>query len=103
MGSNPHLTVAGFPVPDWFAKPCLRQAKPKYRSKKAPRLARTVCFLAARPLSLQNRETGGNILVIAVPADLPGDFVKPRSIKTFQSRNIQRANGFLQQDLGGQI
>lgn len=42
-------------------------ANPKYRSKKAASLSSTVCFLAAWPLFLENRDTGGRILVMAVP------------------------------------
>lgn len=42
-------------------------ANPKYRPKKAISLSSTACFLAAWPLFLVNRDTGGRIFVMAVP------------------------------------
>ena len=40
---------------------------PKYRSKNAASLSRTVCFFAEWLLFFENRETGGRNFVIAVP------------------------------------
>src|SRR3546814_7847517 len=47
----------------------LAHVSPKYRSKKAASLSSTACFLVAWPLPFENRDTGGRILVMAVPVE----------------------------------